>query len=246
MSSQPGRYAHLDFNAPLSHERARRIAEALARAQPRTVLDLGCGWGELLLRVVAAAPGATGTGVDRDTALLDRGRANASARELADRVRFVEADAATATGHADVVLCIGSDHAFGDQHAALTALYERVVPGGRLLFGTGFWSRPPDPDEAGAIGMTPRDLLVLGSLADLAVACGFRPLAVHTATTDEWDAFESGYLADWEEWLMRNAGHPDADDIRAKADRHRTEWLHGYRDVLGFAYLILGRPTVEE
>ncbi|MEP7180123.1 MAG: hypothetical protein ABI775_13635, partial [Pseudonocardiales bacterium] len=55
--------------------------------------------------------------------------------------------------------------------------------------------------------------------------------------------FESGYLADWEQWLLTYGEHPDADTVRAKADSHRTEWLRGYRAVLGFAYLTLGRPT---
>jgi SAM-dependent methyltransferase len=245
MTSQPGRYGHLDFNAPLSDERATRIATALAAAHPRTVLDVGCGWGELLLRVVAAAADATGTGVDRDLELLDRGRANAKARGIDDRVRFVEGDAAVAGASAEVVLCVGSDHVFGTQAEALAALRERVTPGGRLLFGTGFWTRQPGAAEAAAVGMERDDLPALAELVDLAVSLGFRPLSVRTATCDEWEAFESGYLADWEEWLMDNPSHPDADAIRAKADRHRTEWLSGYRDVLGFAYLILGRPRVD-
>ena len=43
---------------------------------------------------------------------------------------------------------------------------------------------------------------------------------------------------------MQYGGHPDAADVRAQSDRHRTEWLRGWRNVLGFAYLTLGRPAV--
>jgi SAM-dependent methyltransferase len=198
-----------------------------------------------MLRVLAAAPDASGIGVDNDGPLLDRGRANAAARGLDQRVQFVEADGAIPLDPADVVLCVGSDHVFGDQRAALIAMHPLVAPGGRLLFGTGFWSRTPGAEEAAAVGMSPDSLLNLGDLVDLAVACGFRPLAVQTANTDEWEAFESGYLADWEEWLMTNPASADADGVRARADQHRAEWLHGYRDVLGFAYLVLGRPNAQ-
>jgi hypothetical protein len=44
------------------------------------------------------------------------------------------------------------------------------------------------------------------------------------------------------ELLLANGDHPDAGQIRAGLDRHRSTWLRGHRDVLGFAYLTLGVP----
>jgi len=52
---------------------------------------------------------------------------------------------------------------------------------------------------------------------------------------EEWDDFESGYLADVEEWL---GTHDDA-ETKARADVHRSRRLRGYRGVLGLAYLTL-------
>jgi hypothetical protein len=90
--------------------------------------------------------------------------------------------------------------------------------------------------------MTRDSLPDLAGLVDLAIAAGFRPLFVETANRDEWERFESGYLADWERWLHHHGDEPDASEIRAKADTHRNQWLRGYRHLLGFAYLTLGRP----
>ncbi|GGL93121.1 hypothetical protein GCM10010129_41100 [Streptomyces fumigatiscleroticus] len=42
----------------------RRLTERAGPADPLTVLDIGCGWGEFMLRLLEAAPGATGVGVD--------------------------------------------------------------------------------------------------------------------------------------------------------------------------------------
>jgi len=240
---QPGCYEHLDFNAPLSAARAEAVARSLTRDRPADVLDVGCGWGRLLLLTVAATDTATGRGVDSDPELLERARADACGRGLGDRVSFTETNLPAPLEPADAVICVGADHAFGGQSEALRALRELVRPGGRLLFGTGFWERVPSAEQAGVLDETPESLPDLAGLVDLATAEGLRPLGVQTANRDEWERFESGFLADWEEWLLRYGHLPGADAVRRKADGHRDRWLRGYRDVLGFAYLTLGRPA---
>ncbi|MEQ7009466.1 class I SAM-dependent methyltransferase [Actinopolymorpha sp. B17G11] len=172
----PGFYEFLDFNAPLSGVRADTIARSLAAGRPTRIVDVGCGWGELLLRTLAVAPEASGLGVDTDAQAIDRGRARASNRGLADRVTFTVDCATTTTDPADAVICIGADHAYGDQQDAIRALYRIVRPGGRLLLGTGVWERPPTPAEAASIGMEPDSLRDLAGLVDLTIGTGFRPL----------------------------------------------------------------------
>jgi hypothetical protein len=143
-----------------------------------------------------------------------------------------------------VTICIGADHVFGAQDAALAALFAMVPNGGRLLFGTGFWERSVTTEEAAALGAVPDDLCALADLVDLALATGFRLLDMRVATRREWEQFELGFLADWEEWLMRYPDATDAAAVRQRADSHRNGYLRGYRDVLGFAYLTLGRPLL--
>jgi SAM-dependent methyltransferase len=242
MDTRPAYYANLDFISPLSGGRADAIAQALAARRPATVLDIGCGFAELLLRVVAATADATGLGVDSDEVLVARGRATAADRGLADRVRLIASEGNVPLEAADVVICIGADHVYGNQGEALAALHGNVRPGGVLLFGSGYWQRPPTDQEAAGLGATPEELVELADLVDLAVAHGYRPLDIHTANEDEWNAFESGYLSDWEDWLQHNPDAPEAAELRDKADQHRAGWLRGYRNVLGFAYLTLGVP----
>lgn len=89
----PRRLTRLTFHGPLSEARARALVERLARTSPATVLDIGCGWGELLLRFLDALPRARGTGLDLNADDLARGRRNAEARGLAGRAEFVEESA---------------------------------------------------------------------------------------------------------------------------------------------------------
>jgi SAM-dependent methyltransferase len=244
----PASLTRLTFHGPLSEARAARLVARLTRAHPATVLDIGCGWGELMLRMLVAAPGGTGVGLDTDEGDLARGRDNARARGIEDRVTFVrESGVGTTRAPADLVLCVGASHALSDaqppEHtgAALRALRRLVTPGGWVLLGEGFWQRTPTDAELAAMwpGMSAGDMLDLAGLVDLAVDAGFRPAWIEVASLQEWDDFESGYQCDEEEWLASHHDHPRAAEIRGQVDKHRSHWLRGYRDILGLAYLTL-------
>jgi len=250
-TTTPPRLTRLTFHGPLSEDRAagmiRRLASEPAPA-PKTVLDIGCGWGELMLRLLEATPGARGVGIDLNEDDLARGRAGAESRGLTERVRFVqESGAGTTQGPADLVLCLGASHALSDaqppEHttAALHALRRLVAPGGRVLLGEAFWHRPPTPGELSAMwpDASASEFHDLAGLVDLAIDAGFRPAWIETANHDEWEEFESGYQSDVEEWLAVNPGHPLAKETRDRVDRHRSTWLRGYRNVMGLAYLTL-------
>ncbi|GAA1691032.1 class I SAM-dependent methyltransferase [Glycomyces endophyticus] len=241
----PSRYGHLDCNSPIAAWRFDRQVEECAAVAPETILDIGCGWGELLQRVTERVPGARAVGIDSDVELLERGRAGAARRGIADRVEFVEYQGSDWTEPADLVICIGAAHAFGTGPEAIAALYPLVKPGGRLVFGDGVWERVPTEAQLAAMwpGTGAGDFPLLPDLVDAAVEVGLRPLRVESIEQSEWDDFESEFLADKEVWLQQHPGDPRAAEIRAAADAHRAWWLRGHRGVLGFAYLTLGRAV---
>ncbi|MER6268099.1 methyltransferase domain-containing protein [Streptomyces sp900105755] len=242
----PPRLTRLTFHGPLSEARATGMVRRLAATRPSTVLDIGCGWGELMLRLLDALPQAQGLGVDLREEDLRRGRHNAKARGLTERVRFVrESAVGTRRGPADVVLCLGASQALGEGLGpALRELRRLVADGGRVLLGEGFWQRTPTEAELARMwpGASATDHHDLATLTDLAVAAGFRPEWIETASLAEWEEFESAYQADTEVWLAANPGHPLATETRARLDTHRAAWLT-YRGVLGLTYLTLVPTT---
>jgi cyclopropane fatty-acyl-phospholipid synthase-like methyltransferase len=226
-------HAGLTFNAPLAEERAAELVRALPIAPGHHVLDLGCGWGELLLRILEAHPATTGTGVDTSKESLDRGVREAAQRRLHERVEFVQAPAETFVGLADVVVCVGSSHVFGGPGHALEWMRQSLTPGGRALFADGFWVADPSPAALEAIGALPR----LDELEEAAATAGFRVERVSASTREEWDAFEAA----WRSGLERS-GLPEA---VAFAQERRREYEQGYRDAIGFAWLVLAAGAQE-
>ena len=213
------------------------------------MLDLGCGWGELLLRVIERASDARGHGVDQDEDALAHGRGLAVASGLAERVRFESADIRALTEPAEAVICIGASQIWGepvevagplDYVAALTALRALVRPGGRLVYGEGIWSRPPTPAATAPLAGRDDEFVDLFTLTRLASEHGFAVMGAGEASLDEWDEFEGGFTAGYARWLVGHPpDHPDADRVRDLAARQRTSYFNGYRGVLGLAYLRL-------
>lgn len=234
----------LTWNAPLSEEHARSLIDACAVPGGGRVVDLGCGWGELLLRIVDGVPGSTGDGVDSDPVAVARGQRLARERGLDGRVTFHEgsADAWMPTGY-DLAVCIGAVHAWpGTTREALRALRAAVRPGGRVLFADGFWTRKPTTAALTGLGAEEDELVgSLGDLVQATVDAGFAPLRTTVADQREWDVFESNGRAGWgERWALDHPGHPLRDAVRATAAGHRAGYFGGYRGYLGFAYLVLG------
>jgi SAM-dependent methyltransferase len=237
------RYSELEFNAPLDSDHARRLVASLRPLRGASIVDLGCGWAELLLRVLEDEPTARGVGIDRDVAAIDRARTNVEARGLHDRVRLECGDAAAWSDRTDVAIVVGASHAWGGIAATLEAVRPLLRPGGRLLLGEGFWERSPTSEALAALDARVDEFSTLAGLVDLCSADGYRLLAVSTASLPEWDDFESRFAAGRERWLLQHPDAPDAADVRAEIDAHRNGWLHGYRGVLGFAYLTLVVPA---
>lgn len=247
-------WQQLTFLSPTSEERAEThvawLAEDLGEG---TVADVGCGWAELLLRVLARAPRARGLGIDLDTSRIERARRVATERGLQDRVELLAGPGIEhLPDHVDALVAMGSSQVWGaapqggpddqplDYGAALRALRRAVPRGGRVYYAEAVWSRPPTPEAVAPLGGRDDELVALPELLDLAQEAGFGVLGFGESTLREWDDFESGFAAGHVAWLAAHeADHPEAAEVRERVDRQHAAYLRGYRGVLGFAHLRL-------
>ncbi|MFF2750341.1 SAM-dependent methyltransferase [Kitasatospora sp. NPDC058048] len=230
--------------APLADESVARLLDrATAGTERGRALDLGCGEGVWLLRTLAAHPGWRAVGVDLDAAALTRARETATALGVVRRIGLHHVDVREFTSREpfDLVLCVGATHAFGGLLPTLAAARELLAPGGRLLVGEGFWQREPSQPALDGLGAAREDFADLATTTDRVLADGWSPVFGHVSSEQEWDDYEFSWTGSLAEWALDHPDHPDAAAAREAADRHRTEWLHGYRGTLGFVTYLLRR-----
>jgi SAM-dependent methyltransferase len=232
--------AAMRWNTPLSEAHAEVLLDRLELPASGSILDLGCGWGELLLRAVSATGDVpvTAIGVDTYAPDLERGRSAAAERGLEDRVTFVEASVVGWDKPADRVMCIGATHAWGGSRGAITALLEAVKPGGLLLLGDGFWAREP---SSAAIEIFGKDVMPLVDLVAVAHSAGWQVRHLSEADQFEWDEFESTWRLGRHRWLAAHPGSPEAAKLQNELEERLIEYLDVYRGVLGYCYLVLSR-----
>ena len=81
----------------LEHAMERLASSGLASTQTPSILDIGTGSGCIAITLALRLPGARLTAADVSPDALDVARRNAEAHGVADRIRFVEADALDAS-----------------------------------------------------------------------------------------------------------------------------------------------------
>jgi SAM-dependent methyltransferase len=246
----PPFYLDLTFMAPLSEERAGKLIDFVSANLTGTVVDVGCGWAELLIRILQVAPNANGIGIDLQDSSIAHARAVARERGIDDRISLIAGDARDHLPESSgAVICIGASQIWGppveakmqlDYRSALHAVRAILKPGSPAIYGEGIWTATPTPEAIAPLSGRPDEYVFLPDLLEIARASGFVVMQVHQATLDEWDAFESGYVARYVRWLASNpADHPDVPSVRHKVELQSNAYFRGYRGVLGMAYLAM-------
>jgi SAM-dependent methyltransferase len=247
---RPGRreiMIELLWNAPVSEAKMVRCIKTLELLPGRRVLDVGCGCGEVLIRLHERYQ-IQGTGIDTSPEYLAEARKRAAGRVSDASVRFIKADAREYRVEPDslnLAVCMGATHAFGlggDAYRnAIEQMAPLVVPGGLLLVADGCLKQPAPPEYRKLLGETMPDKMTHAANVATGKELGLIPLAAWTSSDDEWDEFEWTYQRIIE---RAAAERPDDRDVAAKLQRRR-DWMDAYlrwgRDTLGYGIYLFKR-----
>jgi cyclopropane fatty-acyl-phospholipid synthase-like methyltransferase len=236
-------HGDLAFHDPLDPAVVDEVLAFASLGPGDRALDLGCGPGELLVRL-AERTGCGGLGVDPATAQIEEARRRAAARAPRAGLEFRAADASGVDGEFALTACVGSSHALGGLDAALARMAQLTLPGGHVLLGDGFWAREPTDHYLEALGGASRDELPdYAGLLRAGDRHGLRAVHVRVASEADWDRYEWTLIANGERFLAEHSDAPEAEDLRAWVDAHRDRvTAPGGRGTMGFALVLLRRP----
>lgn len=239
-------HGEMPFHNPISESAVDALIGLMPLATGDRALDVGCGRGELLVRI-AEATGAHGVGLDASEGQIARARHEASSRVPATEMLFETRDAGTLVAPAGsfaLAACVGSSHALGGPASTLERLTELVRPGGHVVLGEGYWIRPPLPGELEAHVSFEDELPDLPGLLSAGDRHGLRPVYLASATDEDWRRYEWAYVFNLETYATASPDEPGIELVRDRAAFARTRRLLAARhgEALGFALVCWQRP----
>jgi SAM-dependent methyltransferase len=239
-------HGDLAFHDPLDPERVDEIVALAGLTAQDRVLDVGCGPGELLIRI-AERHGCAGVGIDAAPNQIMAAVERAARRAPAADLRFEIAEAAPGQfepGSFALAACLGSSHALGGTRETLAELREVVRAGGHVLLADGFWDHEPGPEYLEALGATRDELGSFGDLVRTAQQAGLEPVYCHVTTGEEWDRYEWRLILNAQRHADAHPADPVAPLLRERAAEARARLAApGGRGTLGFAALLLLRTA---
>lgn len=220
-------------------ERTRPAADLLAHISneaPRSVIDLGCGPGNSTALLAARWPTAVLTGVDSDSAMLER----ASASGL--KATWEEADITTwqPSSPPDVIFSNAALHWLDRHEILLPRLAGFLIPGGTLAVQMPRNHAAPshallrDVAHTGPWAKVLAPLLKEAPVADPEVY--FRWLAPHTSSIEIWETTYLMRLSGADPVLSWVRGTVLRPILEALSERHEAAFEAAYAERLRAAY----------
>jgi SAM-dependent methyltransferase len=238
--------AHRDhvYCNPIAAAKIERVLDLVPLKAEAAVLDLGCGRGELALRIIERSR-ARVTAVDVSVPMLDAARKAAQARGLRDRLELLERDIAALEPEPesfDLVAMLGGGGIAGGIAGICVTLAGWTRRGGHVLIGEGYWARPPQTEYLAHLEASENEFRDHRGNVQAGIDAGLIPLHAFVASPDEWDNYEWLYSRSIERYALENPGDPDVPAMLERIGRWRDGYLRWGRDTLGFGVYLFLRP----
>ncbi|MDH3498949.1 MAG: class I SAM-dependent methyltransferase [Acidimicrobiia bacterium] len=220
----------LEACVPMSGTDLDRVAHFLAVEPHDTVLDIACGHGAMLKRLIGRTSNLTGI----DLSPWAIARADRLLASADPRVRLILGDAARLPADRDWthIICLGASWIFHGFEGTVRALTRRLRPGGTIAIG--------DLRHRSGSGPAPGAVATATDHRQAVEAAGGSVVDVVVADDEAWDQYSEGVVAAADRYRVQHPGDPSADH-RAVAAQYVTDVARD-RLTLEFAVVVAIMP----
>ncbi|MCB9639149.1 MAG: methyltransferase domain-containing protein [Myxococcales bacterium] len=238
-------HATMSLCNPLSESKLQHLLRLLPLREEMLALDIGCGKGEMLIRL-AERFGLDGVGIDISEAFLQEAREQARLRVPRSKLDFLLGDMRQISllkHHFDIGMCVGATQAIGSMTLTLARLKELVRPGGLILLAEGFWRRPPAAEYLEFLQCDAQLYRSHSGNVELGQQEGLTYLFGLVCEREDFDIYEGTYLLNIENYCEAHPDEPDCETMLRRIRRWHSHYLRYGRDTLGFGFYVFRTPS---
>jgi len=226
---------------PMDKSKIQKLLELLNLSQGATVLDIGCGKGEVLIRM-AEMFNISGIGVDISPYFLKECLRKKEERVPHSDIKFMEMDGANYKNEEgelfDLTMCIGASFAYGGFLNTIDTLQKMTKPGGLIIAGEPYWLKEPDWEYLKKSGIKKEDYNTHHGNIDTAHKQGLNCIYTMVSNQDDWDHYETLQWWSADDYITANPGDQDNAELKQKVNKAKLEYLLYGRDTIGWAIYV--------
>ena len=231
---------HILLN-PMSIVKFEGFLSLLNLKENYNVLDIGCGKGELLIRL-GELFNISGIGVDISPYFIKDCKDRKMERIPNSDIKFLEMDGAKYEPEKkelfDITICMGASFIYKGFSGTIDALKKMTKPNGLVIIGEPYWLKEPDDEYLKLSGIKKKDYN--SHFKNIEVSEKSELICLYTLVSnhDDWDHYETLQWWSTYDYIDTYPDDPDNSDLLKNIDKAKMEYLLYGRNTIGWAIYV--------
>ncbi|TMI13732.1 methyltransferase domain-containing protein [Candidatus Bathyarchaeota archaeon] len=223
---------------PVNETKLERLYDLLELKPNARAIDIGCGKGEMLMRL-AEKYDIKGLGIDKSPYCILEAQKLKRQRIPQANLKFLEMDGAQykpETGeYSDLTMCIGATWIYGGYKNTVSALCGMTRAPGFVMVGEPLWRTNPPKEYLQSEGLSADSFDTHQGNVRTGESEGLRPVFTLVGSKEDWDRSEGLHWTSATEYAFAHPEDTDLEELLARDSKERESYLRWGRDTLGWA-----------